>query len=193
MKLLETEFVQNSDNRGDHKFVQVKRNEFAAMYRRYNMEGKALEFEVFAIKVAGGTEIFGRYYDKYEQYPGASAWGKTAFTALTEEHAERIYQEITTGKGSQKDGRAIEKPRVVKVKVKGGKKGRPSAKRPAVVLPKKQFCMKDLVAVNQNGWGQPTLYIEVKRLLKAKQIVETARKPMGRGRPVVFYKVKAWH
>lgn len=191
MKLLETEFVQNSDKRGDNKFVQIKRNEFAAMYRRFDMDGVALEFEVFAVKVAGGTEIFGRYYDKYEQYPGASAWGRTAFTAITEGQAERIYQEITDGKGKRKEGNLVAKPSVVKVRNVGGKPGRPRSKRPEIVLPKKQFCMKDLVKVNQNGWSQPTLYVELMKLIKGKRVMEADRKQVGRGRPMVFYKINA--
>ena len=191
MKLLETEFVQNSDKRGDNKFVQIKRNEFAAMYRRFDMDGTALEFEVFAVKVAGGTEIFGRYYDKYEQYPGASAWGRTAFTAISEDQADRVYQEITDGKGKRKEGNLVAKPLVVKVRNIGGKKGRPRSKRPEIVLPKKQFCMKDLVKVNQNGWSQPTLYVELMKLIKGKRVMEADRKQVGRGRPMVFYKINA--
>lgn len=191
MKLLETEFVMNADKRGDNKFVQIKRNEFAAMYRRFDMEGKPLEFEVFAVKVAGGTEIFGRFYDKYEQYPGASAWGRSAYTALTEGQAEQIYQEITDGKGKRKEGQEITKPVVVKVRNIGGKKGRPKANRPAIVWPKKKFSMKDLVSANKNGWSQPTLYIEVTKLVKLNKVVEAERKQQGRGRATVFYKVKA--
>jgi len=191
MKLLETEFVMNADKRGDNKFVQVKRNEFAAMYRRFDMEGKPLEFEVFAVKVAGGNEIFGRYYDKYEQYPGASAWGRTAYTAITEDQAERIFDEITKGCGKRKEGQSSANPIPVKVKAAGGKRGRPRTSRPAIILPKKQFCMKDLIKVNQNGWSQPTLYIELMKLVKGNQVVEAARKKTGRGRPQVFYKVKA--
>ena len=191
MKLLETEFVMNADKRGDNKFVQIKRNEFAAMYRRFDMEGKPLEFEVFAVKVAGGTEIFGRYYDKYEQYPGASAWGRSAYTALTEKQAEQIYQEITDGNGKRKEGQEITKPVVVKVRNIGGKKGRPKANRPSIVWPKKNFSMKDLVSANKNGWSQPTLYVEVTKLLKLNKVVEACRKQQGRGRATVFYKINA--
>lgn len=97
MKLLETEFVMNADKRGDMTFKQIKRNEYAALYRRYRMDGTPMEFEVFQVKVAGGTEIFGRHYDKYEQYPGAASFGRTAWATGDQARAEQIFDEITKG------------------------------------------------------------------------------------------------
>ena len=192
MKLLETEFVQNSDKRGDNKFVQVKRNDFAAIYQRFDMDGKPLEFEVFAVKVAGGTEVFGRFYEKYEQYPGAAAFGRSAWSVNSLDRAEKVFTEITTGKGLRKEGQALVNPVVVKVRNIGGKKGRPKANRPAIVWPKKaQFSMKDLVAVNKVGWSQPTLYVEITKLRKLNKVLEACRKQNGQGRATVFYKVNA--
>ena len=190
MKLLETEFVQNSDKRGDMTFKQVKRNEYAALYRRYTMEGRPVEFEVFQIKEAGG-QVFEKFYEPYEQYPGAAAFGKTAWTVLDEARANLIYDEITAGKGSRKDAQRAAAPIEVKVKRTDGKRGRPRVERPAIILPKKQFSMKDLLKVNVKGWSQPTLYIELMKLVKQDKVVESGRKAMGRGRPVVFYKIKA--
>jgi hypothetical protein len=190
MKILETEFVLNADKRGDNTFRQVKRNEHAAIYQRFNMEGKPLEFEVFQIKVAGGNEIFGRYYEEYEQYPGAAAFGRTAWSVNSLQRAQQIFDEITKGQGKRNEGKET-KPIAVKVKKVGGKRGRPRVSRPEIVLPKKKFCMKDLVTVNKAGWSQPTLYIELMKLVKQNKVVEAERKQLGRGRPVVFYKVKA--
>lgn len=190
MKTLEKEFVLNADKRGDNTFKQIKRNEYAAIYQRFNMEGKPLEFEVFAIKVAGGTEIFGRYYDKYEQYPGAAAFGRTAWSTNSIQRADQIFDEITKGQGKRKEGQDSV-PTPVKVRKVGGKRGRPRVERPEIVLPKKKFCMKDLITVNKTGWSQPTLYIELMKLVKQNKVVEAERKQLGRGRPVVFYKVKA--
>jgi hypothetical protein len=190
MKILETEFVSNADKRGDQKFVQVKRNEHAAIYQRFTMDGKPLEFEVFQIKVAGGNEIFGRFYEEYEQYPGAAAFGRSAWSVITLERAEQIFEEITKGEGKRNKGQeAVEAP--VRTSVKGGRKGRPRVVRPEIVLPKKKFCMKDLVIVNKVGWSQPTLYIELTKLVKQDKVVEAERVQKGRGRATVFYKVKA--
>ena len=190
MKTLEVEFVKNCDQRGDHKFVQIKRNEFAALYRRFLLDGTPLEYEVFAIKEAGDAEIFGRYYEKYEQYPGANAFGRTAWATIKLAIAEQIFDEITKGKGKRNQGVEIEAP-VVKINRNGGKPGRPKATRPDLTFPNKPFCMKDLVKKNGTGWSQPTIYIELMKLVKADKVVETERKQLGRGRPVVFYKVKA--
>lgn len=191
MKILETEFVMNADKRGNNKFVQLKRNEYAALYQRFDMDGRPLEFEVFQIKVAGGTEIFGRFYEKYEAYPGASSFGRTAWNTTNKVFAEKIYDEITRGKGKRYDGvigGELPKRNVVK-----GRKGRPRVERPAIVIPKKKFCMKDLVQTNLTGWNQPTLYVELMKLVKADKVVEAERKRVtgSRGRATVFYKIKA--
>jgi hypothetical protein len=194
MKTLEKEFVQNSDKRGDNTFRQVKRNEYAAIYQRFTMDGKPREFEVFQIKVAGGTEIFGRYYDKYEAYPGTSAFGRTAWSTNSRERAEQIFNEITKGKGKRW---ADSTARAVKVKVqivknpKGRRGGRKRMVRPAVILPKKKFCMKDLLSANPAGWTQPSLYIELMQLKKASRVEEVERVSGGRGRAVVFYQSRA--
>ena len=177
----------NADKRGDNKFVQLKRNEFAALYRRFDMDGRPLEFEVFMVKVAGGKEIFGNYYDPYEQYPGASAFGRTAWSTPRELEANRIFDELTQKQGSRKSDA---KPKRIS---KSGSRGRPRVERPAIILPKNKFCMKELVAINPDGWTQPTLYIELMKLKKQKKVVEAERKNMGgKGRATVFYRpVKA--
>jgi len=187
IKKLETEFTLNADKRGDNVFKQVMRNEFAAIYQRFDMTGKPLEFEVFAIKKAGGTEVFGKYYEPYEAYPGAAAFGRTAWSTNTVQRAKQIFDEITAGEGLRKQGQAA-KPVAVKLKRVG--KGRPKLARPALVFPKKTFCMKDLLAVNP-GYTQPILYIDLMKLVKVNKVVESERKKLGPGRPVVFYKVKA--
>lgn len=185
MKLLEKEFTQNADKRGNNKFVQVKRNDTAAIYRRYAMDGRPLEFEVFTIRQAGGCEIFGKHYDRYEAYPGAAAFGKTAWSTPFEDRANEIFEMLTKG---DKPGQSTE-PSVVRVKNVGGKRGRKRVVRLAVVLPKKKFCMKELLSLNTT-WSHPTLYFELRRMIKAKKVVEADRVSMGRGRPTVFYKAK---
>jgi len=191
MKTLEKEFVMNADKRGDNRFVQIKRNEYAALYQRFAMDGTPLEYEVFQIKVAGGTEIFGRFYEKYEAYPGASAFGRTAWSTTGKVFAEKIFDEITRGKGKRYDGHISESKPVVLRPVVKGKRGRRRTERPEIILPKKKFSIKDLVKVNPQGWTQPTLYLELTKLVKTHKVVEAERKQTGRGRPMVFYKVKA--
>jgi hypothetical protein len=188
VKVLETEFTYNADKRGDTKFVQVKRNKFAAIYQRFNMDGKPLEFEVFAIKTAGDCEVFGRFYEKYEQYPGASAFGRTAWSVGNEVAANKIFDEITRGEGSRIDGITYTDQPKQQVKVKHVGRGRPKANRPEVVFSKGEFCLNDLLKENSAGWTKPTLYLELMKFTKGGKVKETRRASMGRGRPVVYYK-----
>lgn len=53
MKQLETQFTQN-----DNVFTQLKRNDKAALYKRTNLEGGFVSYEVFAIKTKNGAEIY---------------------------------------------------------------------------------------------------------------------------------------
>lgn len=181
MKKLETEFVMNADKRGNNKFVQIKRNDKAALYQRFKMDGQPQEYEVFEIKIRGGN-VFGRHYEPYEGYPGASSFGRYAWTTLSREAAEHIFDLITKGSSPLKENQKIVST------ARANKLGRGKANRPTVVFPKKVWTMKEIAKLNAGGWTKPALYIEVVRLVKAGEVKEVKRVSMGRGRPAVFYK-----
>jgi hypothetical protein len=147
------------------------------------MDGKPLEFEVFKIRQAGGTEIFGKYYEEYEAYPGAAAFGKSAWSVNNLGRAEEIFEQLTSG-----ESRPLKVKAIKLRKNPPGVRGRQAVKRPVVILPKKKFNMKDLLKANPVGWSQPTLYMALKSMLASRVVSEVERKSMGRGRPVVFYK-----
>ena len=50
MRKLEKQFVMNADKVGDNKFIQVKRTEDVAMYRRERLDGTLKGYEVFIVK-----------------------------------------------------------------------------------------------------------------------------------------------
>lgn len=192
VKPLETEFTLNADKRGDNVFKQIKRNEFAALYRRFLPDGTPLEYEVFQIKIAGGTEVFGRFYEKYEQYPGANAFGRTAWSVGNLSVAEKIYNEITVGRGSRYDGQTAILNGATEVAVRPartGRKGRVAAIRPELVFPKKRFVMDELWALNTKGWTKPTVYVALRKCVEQKKVKVVGSKPngSGRGKPLVIY------
>jgi hypothetical protein len=185
IKQLEVEFVQNSDKRGNNTFKQIKRNDKAALYRRFDMEGKPQEFEVFKIKVAGGLEVFGRFYDKYEQYPGSASFGKSAWSTTSEVIANRMFDRLTNGLDVHGNTEPLKKQdRVV------GTKGRKKTLRAEVVLPtdKKLFNMKDLLSINKE-WNQPVLYVQLQKFIQDKKVELAEKRQTGRGKPTNFYRV----
>jgi len=181
-------------------FTQVDRNEYAAIYRRTDPKtGEFQTHEVFAIRVGQPSEFLNRKQAE-EMCPGASAFGFWAWDCKNAGFARKVFDEITKGNGLR--GRASS-PVAIKVKIRKeekpaksapsvrvkGKRNRIKVDRPVVKWPQKPFTMKDLAKANSQGWTQPTLYLEVNRLLGTK--VEVAeRKQMGRGRPTVFYRAK---
>lgn len=200
--LLEKEFVTNANKSGDNKFVQVTRNDYGAIYQRFNGAGESVGFEVFAIQVVKAGELFGKKHGAFESYPGASAFGRTAWDAKTLWRAEEILEEIVVGKGLRKAGMVkpikVVREKVVKaptapvvrpVKVTltktGKRRGRKATSRPTIVWPAK-FTMKELVKANK-GWTQPTLYFELHRNHLNKTVKILDRVSGGRGRPTVVF------
>jgi hypothetical protein len=203
IKPLETEFTLNADKSGDNVFRQVKRSDLAAIYSREKTGFKPHEWEVFQIRKAGGVKIFERYYDPYEQYPGASAFGKTAWSVNSLERAEQIYESLNKGI----------KPCYMEVEIESVEPGKPStpgkpakvrkikarvmrqkiSNFPPVKWPKGEWSMKQIAAINAAPWTKPRLYTLIQGFLEAGAVKEMARRstPGQRGRATVFYsKVK---
>lgn len=193
-KQLEKEFTKGSMGLTS-RFVQFKRNEYAAIYQRLDPQtGELQTWEVFAIKVGQPNEFVKRSQPE-EMYPSTSHFGISAWDVRDQCRAEEIFDELTKGKGCRK---AVEtgfskvktsrSPRVrnaVGAKRRG--RGRVAAVRPAINWPK-TFTMKELAAKNSVGWTKPLLYIEVQKLLGTKvQELERVRPAGQRGRPTVVY------
>lgn len=98
MITLEKEFVSNYDKSGNNKFIQVKRNNKAAVYRREKMDGKIVGFEVFKIKVQpAGTKFPNGVVttEDQEKYPTANVFGKWAWFVNSEIRANVWFDRIS--------------------------------------------------------------------------------------------------
>lgn len=84
MKTIPNQFTgDNNDN-----FVQVKKNEKAALYRRSTPEGSFVSFEVFALLLnPSGDEV----------YPNQAAMSKWAWCPISEDRANKMFDDITSG------------------------------------------------------------------------------------------------
>jgi len=189
MKKLQKEFSGNYDKVGLNKFIQIRKENGVAVYERYNTDGTLRGYEVFIVKVVpkGAPLPNGKTVEEsYEQYPGANAFGKTAYDCRTLDQVERRFDEL------------VEKVKLsAEAKEEAEKTGKPNKGRRSnsakkdVPIPSKgtKFNMKFLVT--NTGIDQPTLFPIVKRweatgLIRA---VGTVKAEGGKGRPSIQYEV----
>ena len=97
MKKLQKEFTGNYDKVGMNKFVQIRKENGVAIYQRFNTDGTPRSYEVFIIKTVpkGAPLPNGKLVEEsYEQYPGANAFGKTAYDCRTLANAEERFDQL---------------------------------------------------------------------------------------------------
>ena len=185
MKKLEKQFVMNADKVGDNKFIQVKRTDDVAMYRRERLNGEVKGYEVFIVKRRyKGDPLPGGQVEKEDRecYPGANAFGKFAYDCRTEEAAEERYEQMIRKAKDSQDAKE-EAARTGKPN-----KGRRSKAKVDVQPPTgKRFTMKFLVS--STGYNQPQLYPVVRQWLTEGKVtvVGKERAEGGRGKPAVVY------
>ncbi len=182
MKKLEKSFVGNYDRVGNTRFVQVKRTDTVAMYRRERMDGSFKSYEVFLVKTRKkGDALPNGAVEKEDRecYPGSAAFGRIAYDCKTEDQAETRYDELIQ--------RADELAEASEESKRTGKKVVRKKKKTEITLPDGKFTMKMLVA--ETGMSQPTLYIMIQNLVKqgVVQEVERVRVEGQRGRNTVVY------
>lgn len=169
MKKLEKSFVGNYDRVGNTRFVQVKRTDDVAMYRRENMDGSIRSYEVFLVKNRKkGDALPNGAVEKEDRecYPGTAMFGRIAYDCKTEEQAETRYDELIE--------RAVElKAAAAESKATGKRVIRRNKKKVDIQLPKGKFTMKMLIA--ETGMTQPVLYLIVQNLIKTGKVVEVER------------------
>jgi len=187
MKKLELEFTGNYDQVGVTRFVQVKRTNEVAMYRRERKDGTFKSFEVFIVKTRKkGDPLPNGAVEKEDRecYAGTSQFGKTAYDCKTESQAEQRFDELLLKSKNQSEAK--------EEAIKTGKpnKGRRGTKK-TVVIPEKgnKFTMKMLIT--NTGLTQPVLFSIVKSWLDSGTIkINGYIKPEGgRGRPSIEYVV----
>lgn len=180
MKLLQKEFTMNADRSGDQVFKQLRRDGSVYIYQRNRPDGSLFGYEVFAAKtIKAGTPLPNgkKVLMDYVQYPGASVWGKSAWSPVTLEQANVMFDNV-----------------VAKLQSEAGqpkRRGRKSKITKEIVLPRGKFTMKALIA--KTGLTQPVLYLRLQKLVKAGTVIEVGRvkTDSGRGRLAVIYKAKA--
>ncbi len=167
-----------ADKSDKHRFIQLRKENGVALYRRERLDGSLFSYELFIIKVVkegsplpNGTLV----KETYEQYPGAKTWGKTAWSPSTLESCNKRFDEL------------VEKVKSLEGQPK--RRGRKSNTL-SITLPKTKFTMNELI--NLTGLSQPVLYIHLKKMIAEGKVMEVGRvkKEGGRGRAMVVYKVK---
>ena len=185
MKKLEKKFTMNADKVGDCNFIQVKRTDDVAMYRRENLDGTIRSYEVFIIKTRKkGDPLPNGMVEKEDRecYPGSASFGKIAYDCKTEDQAEtRFEQLLKKAKDSQDAKEEAERTG------KPNKGRRKDKAKSDVNPPKGKFTMKFLIDVT--GYNQPQLYPIVKNWLADNKIsVVGKQKPEGgKGKPALVY------
>ena len=96
-KPIKTEFRWTGDGYGNASarlFKQVKRVGDIAMYSRTaEKTGHQDGYEVIRISRHNGYTLGGQYVEPAETYPGASQFGKSAWSCCNLEQAERLFAE----------------------------------------------------------------------------------------------------
>ena len=173
MKTLETTFVSNFDLCGDNTFTQVKKENGVAIYRRERNNGTLVGYEVFVVKTRNkGDKLPGGAVEKEDRecYPGAAAFGKSAWSVATleraEEHFDRLVNKLETATGK--------KPKKVVAEV---------------VFPRdKEFTIKFLMG--ETGLERRFIRKALKEAIALKRIVEVGKlkSESGKGQPAIVYK-----
>lgn len=176
---LQREFVSNDNKCGDQLFSQVKRTGNVCIYKRTRLNGTVHGYEVFTVKTVKAGTAFpnGKSVEKdYEQYPGASSFGRTAWAPSSLERAEEIFDSLLNDKNDAQTDSPEEgsSPEVVPVK---------EAISPVV---EGEFSKKSF-AIAQ-GVSDAKAYQMIQELIERGEVKESRRVSTGgRGRPMVLY------
>jgi len=187
MKKLQKEFTGNYDKVGMNKFVQIRKENGVAIYQRFNTDGTPRSYEVFIVKVVpkGAPLPNGKTVEEsYEQYPGANAFGKTAYDCRTISQAEERFDQLVI---KAKDS-AEAKEEAAKTGIRNrGRRGTSKKIKLDMTLNKgTKFTAKFLMTVL--GVTQPVLFPIIKQWEKDGVIkVNGSVKAEGKGRPSTEY------
>jgi hypothetical protein len=186
MKKLQKEFTGNYDKVGMNKFVQIKKENNVAIYQRFNTDGTPRSYEVFIVKVVpkGAPLPNGKTVEEsYEQYPGANAFGKTAYDCRTIEQAEERFEQLVIK--AKESAEAKEEAAKTGVRNRGRRSGN-KVKLDMTLNKGTKFTAKFLMSVL--GVTQPVLFPILKQWEKDGVIkVNGTVKGEGKGRPATEY------
>ena len=185
MKKLEKEFTGNYDRVGMNRFVQLRKENGVAIYERFNTDDTHRSYEVFIVKVVpkGAPLPNGKVVEEsYEQYPGANAFGKTAYDCRTLAQAEERFDQLVQ---KVKDSAEAKEEAIKSGKPNKGKRGT-KIKLDMTLNKGTKFTAKFLMSVL--GVTQPVLFPIIKQWEKDGVIkVNGYVKTEGKGRPSTEY------
>ena len=205
MKQLAPEFVANFDKSGKNRFVQLKLNDSAAIYRREHLDGTVIGYETFAIKVgkAGSKLPDGNVVaEDYVKYPTAKVFGKWAWFCQNETRANEWFdkfnnepidlstEEDETEIDGDVDTHTTANEVVTDVETGVKRRGRVAKVRAEVTYPTtEKWSVKDILALNPD-YEQPTMSLFLKDQIDANKVklVGQAEKAEGqRGKAANLY------
>jgi len=187
MKKLQKEFTGNYDKVGMNKFVQIRKENGVAIYQRFNADGTPRSYEVFIVKIVpkGAPLPNGKFVEEsYEQYPGANAFGKTAFDCRNIGQAEERFDQLVIKAKDSAD--AKEEAAKTGVPNRGRRASGNKIKLDMTLKSGTKFTAKFLMSVL--GVTQPVLFPIIKQWEKEGSIkVNGSVKGEGKGRPATEY------
>jgi hypothetical protein len=81
---------------GGHRYRQIWRGDFAAVYEQRNAFKTFLGYEVIAVKRQEAGRVFGRQYPAKEIYPCSEDWGKLAISTSDLDRAMDAARELSS-------------------------------------------------------------------------------------------------
>lgn len=182
MKTLEPSFQMNADKTGIQTFSLVKREKDIAMYVRKTSEGRIYGYEVFKIKVVfAGTKFPNGVIvpETFESYPGCHAFGRLAFFYIKEEPANARFAKLL------KDSSFLDMTDEEReIPPAPQKRGRKTLDRSAIVIPKTNFTIANLLEINTCSVSTIGNYVRSMLGIKFKIIEQRENK---RGKPTIIY------
>ena len=189
MKNLELTFVKNCDGSGNHTFTQIRREAIVAAYKRNKVSnGHFQGVEVFLIKtIREGAPLpgGGQVTEAYEQYPGASAFGRHAWSFTGNEDvatkaAMARFDTLLKGQIPVVEGE--DETEIIHV----ARVGKSAAPRRSLNFPEKPFTQKELAAHNHID-NYKEVYTDLQRFLGAGTLVKYAKRESTHGKSAVLF------
>lgn len=184
MKEIEQEFQSNANAMGVMVFLRVMQGinsvgKHVYIYsRRYPENEIPSRWEVFipSVKKAGTYPLPGgksiTYTEDFEEYPGASKFGFSAWDCNSLPHAKMVYNrlmaigEIVPDEPNTQTGEEVELEDIVDAATPH--RGRPKAPRPVLTVPAMEFSVKELAEKNHVEYITASVF--VREALEKKEI-----------------------
>lgn len=171
MKEIELEFVTNANKTGDMTFKRVKQGvtpngKHVYIYSRTKMDGTLFTYEVIVpnVKKAGTYPLPGgktiTYTEDFEEYPGASVFGRIAWEFHQWAASEAKFNLLTAVAVPDIEEETKTAPTVsVNEPLAPKHRGRQKGPRPALTMPVGEFSTNELAEQNKVDYPVAALFI----------------------------------